>query len=40
MSNDNILNQAFMELHYRFSIDDPEQTGDIRGLDVADNRVT
>lgn len=36
MSSNHALNVAFMGLHQRFSIGDPEQTGDIRGLDAAD----
>lgn len=36
LSTDAELNRIWSNLHFRFSIDDPEFSGDIRGIDVAD----
>jgi len=36
LSTDKELNEIWHELHFRFRIGDPEGTGDIRGMDVAD----
>ncbi len=36
LSHDPVINQLWFELHHRVLIEDPERTGDIRGLDVSD----